>query len=162
MDQHLGNSTFGERAGRDIRRFPYLASWINPAELLLHHCFGHRPIHNQPRYGVYSDFYLRLFLRNHLTPWSYLPMQSISRIFIRQFSRVSSVPATRLSIVHSHLAPKISIRKMASLEIPKTMSGVIINKNGGTEVLEYKTDLPVPQPKEGEDLSRSRCPCSIC
>ncbi|KAL9088931.1 MAG: hypothetical protein Q9165_005988 [Trypethelium subeluteriae] len=29
------------------------------------------------------------------------------------------------------------------------MSGVIINKNGGTEVLEYKTDLPVPQPQEG-------------
>ncbi|KAI9713156.1 MAG: NADPH:quinone reductase [Bogoriella megaspora] len=43
---------------------------------------------------------------------------------------------------------------MAS-EIPKTMSGVIISKNGGTEVLEYKTDLPVPQPKEGEVLVKN-------
>ncbi|KAI9677135.1 MAG: NADPH:quinone reductase [Bathelium mastoideum] len=44
---------------------------------------------------------------------------------------------------------------MASIDIPKTMSGVIINKTGGTEVLEYKTDLPVPQPKEGEVLVKN-------
>lgn len=36
--------------------------------------------------------------------------------------------------------------------VPKTMKGVIIEKNGGTEVLTYKTDLPVPQPKEGQIL----------
>jgi NADPH2:quinone reductase len=36
--------------------------------------------------------------------------------------------------------------------IPKTMKGVIIQKTGGVEVLEYKTDLPVPTPKEGEIL----------
>ncbi|QIW98553.1 hypothetical protein AMS68_004071 [Peltaster fructicola] len=36
--------------------------------------------------------------------------------------------------------------------IPKTMKGVIIEKTGGRDVLQYKTDLPVPEPKEGEIL----------
>lgn len=35
------------------------------------------------------------------------------------------------------------------------MSGVIIEKTGGTEVLQYKTDLPVPKPKEGEVLVKN-------
>lgn len=39
--------------------------------------------------------------------------------------------------------------------IPKTMSGISIAKTGGTEVLEYKTDLPVPEPKEGEVLVKN-------
>lgn len=39
--------------------------------------------------------------------------------------------------------------------IPSTMKGVVINKTGGTEVLEYKTDLPVPQPKQGQILVKN-------
>jgi len=39
--------------------------------------------------------------------------------------------------------------------IPKTMKGVLIEKTGGTEVLQYKTDLPVPTPKEGELLVKN-------
>jgi NADPH2:quinone reductase len=39
--------------------------------------------------------------------------------------------------------------------IPKTMKGVIVEKTGGIEVLEYKTDLPVPEPKEGEILVKN-------
>jgi hypothetical protein len=39
--------------------------------------------------------------------------------------------------------------------IPKTMKGVIVEKTGGVEVLEYKTDLPVPSPKEGEVLVKN-------
>jgi len=35
------------------------------------------------------------------------------------------------------------------------MEGVIINKTGGSDVLEFKTDLPVPQPKEGEVLIKN-------
>lgn len=42
---------------------------------------------------------------------------------------------------------------MASL--PKTMKGVLIEKNGGTEVLQYKEDLPVPALKEGEVLVKN-------
>jgi NADPH2:quinone reductase len=45
-------------------------------------------------------------------------------------------------------------RAMAT-SIPKTMKGVQISKTGGTEVLEYKTDLPVPVPKEGEVLVKN-------
>lgn len=41
---------------------------------------------------------------------------------------------------------------MASQSIPKAMKGVIIEKTGGTDVLQYKTDLPVPEPKEGQVL----------
>ncbi|KAF2708906.1 NAD(P)-binding protein [Pleomassaria siparia CBS 279.74] len=43
---------------------------------------------------------------------------------------------------------------MAS-SIPKTMKGVWIEKTGGTEVLQYKTDIPVPEPKEGEVLVKN-------
>lgn len=39
--------------------------------------------------------------------------------------------------------------------IPKTMKGVLIEKTGGPEVLQYKTDLPVPTPKEGEVLVKN-------
>jgi hypothetical protein len=39
--------------------------------------------------------------------------------------------------------------------IPKTMKGVLVEKTGGVEVLEYKTDLPVPSPKEGEVLVKN-------
>jgi len=42
---------------------------------------------------------------------------------------------------------------MASL--PKTMKGVLIEKTGGVEVLQYKNDLPVPVPKEGEVLVKN-------
>ncbi|KAJ9632492.1 NADPH:quinone reductase [Taxawa tesnikishii (nom. ined.)] len=41
---------------------------------------------------------------------------------------------------------------MASL--PQTMKGVIIEKNGGTEVLQYK-DLPLPELKEGQILVKN-------
>lgn len=44
---------------------------------------------------------------------------------------------------------------MASSSVPKTQKGVIIEKNGGTEVLQYKTDLEVPTPKEGEVLVKN-------
>ncbi|KAF2838961.1 NAD(P)-binding protein [Patellaria atrata CBS 101060] len=40
-------------------------------------------------------------------------------------------------------------------ETPKKMFGVIIEKTGGTEVLQYKDDLPVPEPKKGEILIKN-------
>ncbi|KAK4163222.1 chaperonin 10-like protein [Cladorrhinum sp. PSN259] len=39
--------------------------------------------------------------------------------------------------------------------IPTTMSGIYITQNGGVEVLDSKTDLPVPQLKPGEILVRN-------
>ena len=61
--------------------------------------------------------------------------------------------ARRAASISSHLTPSISFRTMASL--PKTMKGVIIEKTGGTDVLQYKTDLPVPEPKEGQILVKN-------
>jgi NADPH2:quinone reductase len=39
--------------------------------------------------------------------------------------------------------------------VPKTMSGILVEKTGGIEVLQYKTDLPVPTPKEGQVLVKN-------
>ncbi|KAK3312349.1 hypothetical protein B0H66DRAFT_486159 [Apodospora peruviana] len=39
--------------------------------------------------------------------------------------------------------------------VPKTMSGILITENGGPEVLQYKTDIPVPVLKEGEVLVKN-------
>ena len=39
--------------------------------------------------------------------------------------------------------------------VPDKMKGVIIEKTGGTEVLQHKTDLPVPTPKEGQVLVKN-------
>ncbi|EAT78697.1 hypothetical protein HBI56_170950 [Parastagonospora nodorum] len=39
--------------------------------------------------------------------------------------------------------------------LPKTMKAVQIEKTGGTDVLQYKTDVPVPEPKEGEVLVKN-------
>ncbi|KAK3324284.1 hypothetical protein B0T19DRAFT_227283 [Cercophora scortea] len=39
--------------------------------------------------------------------------------------------------------------------IPKTMSGILIEEVGGPEVLQWKTDLPVPELKDGEILVKN-------
>ncbi len=39
--------------------------------------------------------------------------------------------------------------------IPKTMKAVIIEENGGTEVLKHKTDVQVPEPKENQLLIKN-------
>ena len=62
-------------------------------------------------------------------------------------------PTSRLARFSNHFPPS---RAMASsAKIPKTMKGILIEKTGGTEVLQYKTDLPVPDPKEGEVLVKN-------
>jgi NADPH2:quinone reductase len=35
------------------------------------------------------------------------------------------------------------------------MKGVVIEKTGGVEVLEFRTDIPVPEPGEGEILVKN-------
>jgi hypothetical protein len=46
-------------------------------------------------------------------------------------------------------------RSMSSNDIPTTMRGVLVEKLGGPEVLEFKTDLPVPKPGAGEVLVKN-------
>ncbi|KAL3427224.1 quinone oxidoreductase [Phlyctema vagabunda] len=59
------------------------------------------------------------------------------------FSRSFALPTPRIR----------TVSKMAS--IPKTMKAVIIEENGGPEVMQYKTDYPVPAPKEGQVLIKN-------
>ena len=60
-----------------------------------------------------------------------------------------------ISAASLRLYPRLHDCRMASQSVPKAMKGVIIEKNGGTEVLQYKTDLPVPEPKEGQVLVKN-------
>jgi len=55
---------------------------------------------------------------------------------------------TRLSQFRLHTT-------MTSVSIPKTMKGVQMKNIGGPEVLQYKTDLPVPVPRGGEILVKN-------
>lgn len=49
-----------------------------------------------------------------------------------------------------------SLRKDARMPpVASTMKAVYINKTGGTEVLEHKTDVPVPTPTDGEILVKN-------
>lgn len=64
------------------------------------------------------------------------------------------VPATRLKQINGHFTRPGLCRAMATA-IPKTMKGVLIEKTGGVEVLQWKTDLPVPTPNEGEVLVKN-------
>lgn len=41
------------------------------------------------------------------------------------------------------------------MSIPKTMKGILVETTGGPEVLQYRTDLPVPTPKEGQLLIKN-------
>lgn len=41
------------------------------------------------------------------------------------------------------------------MALPQIMEGIWSEKTGGTEVLQYKTDLPVPTPSDGEVLVKN-------
>jgi NADPH2:quinone reductase len=74
-------------------------------------------------------------------------------MFARQTARLArnlNIPRARVAQIGSQIR---FARTMPP--IPKTMKGVLIEKTGGVEVLQYKTDLPVPTPKEGEVLVKN-------
>lgn len=74
--------------------------------------------------------------------------------FASRVSRASSVTSARLAALSNHITPRfMTVRTMAS--VPKTMKGVWIEKTGGPDVLLYKEDIPVPEPKEGEVLVKN-------
>lgn len=66
----------------------------------------------------------------------------------------SSIATTRLASLNAHFRVRaVGFRNMSSL--PKTQKAVIIEKTGGTDVLQYKNDVPVPEPKDGEVLVKN-------
>jgi len=86
---------------------------------------------------------------------SHLPARSSSVAL-----RISS-PPPRVSNTALVASQRAQHRAMAtSYEVPKTMKGVIVEQTGGVEVLQYKTDIPIPTPKEGEILVKNEV-CGI-
>lgn len=76
-----------------------------------------------------------------------------SRLILAKIPNHLRNPISRLARFSNHFP---SSRAMASsTQLPKTMKGILVEKTGGTEVLQYKTDLPVPEPKEGEVLVKN-------
>ncbi|KAI2636195.1 hypothetical protein GGS21DRAFT_515004 [Xylaria nigripes] len=89
-------------------------------------------------------------------------------------SHRTSIASRRVSTIASHLlhsfppsTPRSApfIRKTSpvgirrrfahTMSVPTTMKAVLIGKTGGTEVLEYKTDVPVPTPADDEVLVKN-------
>lgn len=72
-------------------------------------------------------------------------------------SNTLSCSTTRLSAICSHLSSPhpFAATMSTSPSIPKTMKGVLIEKTGGVEVLQYRTDLPIPSPKEDQILVKN-------
>lgn len=61
----------------------------------------------------------------------------------------SSIPHRRF------LAAGFSTSTAKMAQVPQSMSGIVIEANGGTEVLKWKEDIPTPSPSEGEILVRN-------
>lgn len=90
-----------------------------------------------------------------------------SSVRISPLNNLSLRQTVRLLAIRSHLSPptspalspsvfsraaKAKMSSSSSPSIPDSMKGVLIEKTGGTEVLQYRDDLRVPVPKEGEVL----------
>lgn len=69
--------------------------------------------------------------------------------------RLASSCINRYSPVRFTYRSQQQYRSMSSTQIPTTMRGVLVEKVGGPEVLEFKTDLPVPKPGAGEVLVKN-------
>ena len=80
-------------------------------------------------------------------------MYQCLRIATRTTFTLWKGPWPRLDSIKSY---RLRLRTMAtSSGLPQSMRGILSEKTGGTEVLQYKTDLPIPQPKEGEILVKN-------
>lgn len=77
--------------------------------------------------------------------------QTVRLLAIRSYLSPPPSPALSPSELLSR-APKAKMSSSSPPAIPKFMKGVLIEETGGTEVLKYRDDLPVPVPKDGEVL----------
>jgi NADPH2:quinone reductase len=86
-------------------------------------------------------------------------MSFIARSALRapRLALAPSIARTRLSALSAQLSspPNRSFLRTMATSLPKTMKGVWIEKTGGTEVLQYKEDIPVPELKDGEVLVKN-------
>jgi len=96
-----------------------------------------------------------LLLDRSLFPLRNLRCMSIINRLSTKSPRILAATARLCSIQSQLQSPSLSRTMATSSSIPKIMKGVLIEKTGGTEVLQYKTDLPVPTPKNGEILVKN-------
>lgn len=86
-------------------------------------------------------------------------MTPVARSLFRpsRLATSSTSALTRLSAITVHLSstPRIHFARTMTTQLPKTMKGVWIEKTGGTEVLQYREDIPVPELKDGEVLVKN-------
>lgn len=84
-----------------------------------------------------------------------------NRVLASQATSVLRSSSTRrLSAIHAQVSPiqvlssprASQIRRMS---VPSTQKAVVIETTGGPEVLQFKTDYPVPTPKEGQVLVKN-------
>ncbi|KAE8391935.1 putative quinone oxidoreductase [Aspergillus alliaceus] len=73
-------------------------------------------------------------------------------------SKVTSQSVVRLAAIRAQLNPSpISLfsHQTRTMSIPTTMKAVVVEKLGGPEVLEFRSDQPVPTPQEGQLLVKN-------
>lgn len=125
------------------------------------------PIFQFHLFQILSLLILKLWNWERIYEYMSRSLLPLCRTFTLSASRISYPPKLypphRLFVSKSHFSPQLThsnlitinqTRKM-STQIPQTMKGVLIEKTGGVEVLDYRTDLPVPVPKEGEVLVKN-------
>ncbi|KAI0535705.1 hypothetical protein GGR58DRAFT_504021 [Xylaria digitata] len=71
------------------------------------------------------------------------------------YSALTLRPGTIARRRHTAIRTRRNFNNYTMAPVPSTMKTVQINKTGGTDVLEYKTDVPVPTPGEGEILVKN-------
>jgi hypothetical protein len=64
-------------------------------------------------------------------------------------------PSSAFRSKASTQTPSLTAGSGCKMTSTTTMKGILIEKTGGVEVLQYKTDLPVPVPGEGEILVKN-------
>lgn len=105
----------------------------------------HTTVVIEARNGMNSS--VRIFPLNNLSL-----RQTVRLLAIRSHLSPPPSPALFPSVFSPAAKAKMSSSSSSSPSIPEYMKGVQIEKTGGTEVLQYREDLPVPVPKEGEVL----------
>lgn len=102
-----------------------------------------------------------------ISAYMYFNRAFAAPVRVRSFSLMSK-SVSRLTALQSHLvlAPPSSttipasrsnrlISTATTMSVPSTQKAVVVETTGGPEVLQYKTDWPVPTPKEGEVLVKN-------
>ncbi|KAE8149154.1 putative quinone oxidoreductase [Aspergillus avenaceus] len=71
--------------------------------------------------------------------------------------RVTFPSIHRLSAISAQLAPtsRISSYPTRTMSVPSTMKAVVVEQVGGPEVLDFRSDHPVPTPQEGQLLVKN-------